>query len=115
MPAYNFKAEFALLVENGSKRQTIRKKRKRPTQVGDILYLYTGMRTKRCRSLGKAICLAADSISIGRDQIILAGRELELTEAISLYRDDGFSCLAEFLGFFEELYGLPFEGILLKW
>lgn len=115
MPAYNFKVEFASLVESGYKRQTIRKKRKRPTQIGDILYLYTGMRTRGCRGLGKAICLNADSITIDRDSIIVAGRELGFAETLGLYRNDGFPCLTEFFGFFESLYGLPFEGVLLKW
>jgi hypothetical protein len=41
MPAYNFKSEFARAVELGTKRQTIRRRRKRPTKVG-----YNGLRAR---------------------------------------------------------------------
>ena len=66
MPALNFKAEFAPLVESGEKRQTIRKLRKdgRDPKVGDALYLYTGMRTKKCRKLGIAPCESVQPIEI---------------------------------------------------
>jgi len=39
-----------------SKRQTIRKLRKRPIKVGDKLYLFWKLRTKQCERLGEAIC-----------------------------------------------------------
>jgi len=64
MPAYNFKERFAADVESGKKRQTIRRKRKRPTKPGDVLYLYVGMRTKRCRKLREAPCESVVSILI---------------------------------------------------
>jgi hypothetical protein len=44
MPALDFQARFAPLVESGEKRQTIRKRRKRPIGVGQTLYLWTGQR-----------------------------------------------------------------------
>ena len=39
---------------DGSKTQTIRKPRKHPIKVGDKLYIYWKLRTKRCKKLGEA-------------------------------------------------------------
>lgn len=62
MVAFNFKACFAGDVESGKKTQTIRANKR--CKAGDILQLYTGQRTKSCRKLGDAVCIAVDSISI---------------------------------------------------
>jgi len=40
---------------NGTKTQTIRKPRKHPIKVGDILHIYWKLRTKQCQKLGEAI------------------------------------------------------------
>jgi hypothetical protein len=39
---------------DGSKTQTIRKLRKHPLKVGDILHIYWKLRTKECEKLGDA-------------------------------------------------------------
>ena len=57
MPAYSFKKQFAAAVKDGSKTQTIRKKRKkRPTVVGDKIILYTGTGEGTCRWTKCAYC-----------------------------------------------------------
>ena len=56
MAALNFQKQFAPDVESGIKLQTIRAKRKNPIKEGETLYLYTGMRTKKCRKLGEVKC-----------------------------------------------------------
>ena len=53
MPALNFSAQFAGLVESGRKTQTIRRRRKTPINSGAPIYLYAGQRTKACRKLGE--------------------------------------------------------------
>jgi hypothetical protein len=118
MPAYNFKDRFAHLVESGEKRQTIRRLRKRGNpKPGDLLQLYTGMRTKLCRRLRPdEECIATEPITIGScSMIIIQGRFLDFSEADSFARADGFGDIPEFVDFFEENYGLPFSGILIKW
>ena len=115
MPAYNFKREFAPAVESGQKRQTIRKKRKRPTRVGETLYLYTGMRTKGCRKLKETTCTASEPIYIDINHIFVGEHELNRGEEIQLAKDDGFDSHAAFMQFFENHYGLPFKGVLIKW
>lgn len=115
MPAYNFKSKFAPLVECGKKRQTIRKPRKTPTKPGQWLKLYTGMRTKKCRLLGEAICTKVTPIKIHQQFVSLDGRNLAIEELIYLARVDGFTTPVEFLLFFEKTYGLPVEMELIEW
>jgi len=116
MPAYNFKKQFAPLVEQGIKRSTIRQPRKRPTCPGDTLSLYTGMRTKECRLLREETCKSVQQVHITAEaEIFIAGCQLRADEAYDLANGDGFPTLLEFLFFFRNEYGLPFEGELIKW
>ena len=118
MPAYNFQERFAPDIESGKKRQTIRPERKRPTKPGDTLYLYTGMRTKRCRKLREATCLSVQPIKIEDTFFIrLNGKVLGVPEMSDLARADGFASLSEFYDFCEEHYGIPYdvELELIRW
>lgn len=115
MPAYNFKQRFAEAVEAGTKRQTIRRPRKRPTRQGDRLRLYTGMRTKGCRLLREVTCTRVVPVRVGKDCVRLDGRALDFVEASLLAIADGFINLVLFYEFFERLYGLPVELELIEW
>jgi len=116
LPAISFSKQFADAVESGAKRQTIRRKRKRPTKAGDTLHLYTGMRTKACQKLRKVTCRSVTNIVIHPGLIVmLNGRSLTWIEANELARGDGFGGLIEFHYFFDKRYGLPFEGVLIEW
>ena len=117
MPAINFQERFADLVEDHEKRQTIRPERKRPIVLSDILYLYTGMRTKRCRKLRTAVCLGTRTITITMDAVIFEecywwglGRFVG-----ALANADGFDSWSEMRDWFDKRYGLPFEGVLITW
>ena len=122
MPALNFQARFAPLVENGEKRQTIRayRKDKHDPKPGDTLYLYTGMRSKACRKIGEARCKKVYEITLCeryRDPSIgtlMAGSGLP-GSIDSLARLDGFKNPTEMFDWFEKTHGLPFEGLLIKW
>jgi len=120
MPALNFKAQFADAVESGMKRQTIRATRKRPINVGDKLYLYTGMRTKQCRKLGEAVCRAAVPLTMQLHagdfyRFKLAGRVMTTFEKDSLALADGFRDFDRLAAWFEQTHGLPFEGQVIRW
>lgn len=124
MPALNFKTRFANLVVLGLKPHTIRAPRKVPLKVGDILYLYTGMRTKACRRLAVARCSAVSPIQITSRQ-----RRVNVCEGAQLYpvgtlsRDwigtlavrDGFDSPDEFFAFFDQPRGRSFFGSLIEW
>ena len=51
MPAISFSAFKGKLL-SGEKCQTIRRPRKRPLKVGDVLHVFWRMRTKKCEKLG---------------------------------------------------------------
>jgi hypothetical protein len=117
MPAYNFQERWADDVEAGRKRQTIRPKRKHPTQVGDMLYLYTGMRTKRCRKLRETECLSVEPIEIHPQYIKLNGIIFNMAGMRDLAHADGFDGLGDFYDFFRARYGVPHdvELELIRW
>lgn len=116
MVAYNFQARFADAVENGLKRQTIRARgKRRHAKPGDAIQLYTGMRTKSCRKLGDATCLASVAIVIDRNALIIAGTSVYGWHRTCRARDDGFDSFDSMVDWFEQTHGLPFRGELIKW
>lgn len=64
MVAYSFKQRFVAPILAGTKRQTIRADRKRHARPGEQLQLYTGMRTKQCKLIGRAECIDVVKITI---------------------------------------------------
>lgn len=114
MPLLGFKKQFAHLVENGTKRQTIRG---RAPQVGEKLYLYTGLRTKQCRKLGEAICKSVEEITIDYNGINVSGKWLSESERNALAQADGFSGFYHMKEYFQKTHGLKdgFSGLLIKW
>ena len=121
MPAYNFKKQFADMVESGEKLQTVRKPRKRPTVPGDTLQLYTGMRTKKCKLLAIGKCRAVVNIKIHEE----ANRYYLYDSDTPNYKGgwpagrfikgEGFSSWDEMIEFFRSHYGLPFRGEIIYW
>lgn len=119
MVAYNFQPQFAEAVRNGTKLQTIRPHGKRKhAEAGDQLQLYTGMRTKACRLLRRAVCVETQTLMIMEEGVILTDLgEHWITgaalEALSLR--DGFESWLEMRDWFKARYGLPFNGHLIRW
>lgn len=128
MSAYNFKKEFAPLVESGQKRQTIRAiGKRRHARPGDRLQLYTGQRTKVCRKLilPDPVCISVHAVYMfkiierRRDkhayQLYLDGELISWHEVPEIANADGFENSTEFFNFFEDVHGMPFRGVLIKW
>lgn len=119
MPAISFKQKFAEAIESGAKTQTIRQVWKRPIEVGDTLYLYSGMRTENCQKLKVVKCTGVETIKISDPlaftPIKVDGIEISLEEAGALARADGFKDLVSMIDFFKDNYGLPFEGVIIYW
>lgn len=124
MPALNYHARFAPLVESGEKLQTIRATRKVSIVAGDTLYHYTGMRTQACRRLGVSTCKSANQIDIIRrhDQRYVflqdcpggGQRRLLTIEVVALAQADGFPDVDAFYAWFIANTG-HFTGHLIKW
>jgi len=115
MPAINFKRKFTAPVASGKKRQTIRKRRKRPILKGDTLYLYSGMRTKQVLKLRDAKCIAVLPIVITKSLVTLDSKVLNIGEIDRLAKLDGFTTTEAFFQFFSDNYDFPFTGEVIKW
>ena len=119
MPLIHFQQRFAQAVVSGTKRQTIRKARKRPIKPGDKLIL-AAWRGKPYRStvrrLRVATCSSVCPITInGTRDIEINGRPANLIRVGKLAVADGFRCISEMVDWFEEVHGLPFEGVIIRW
>lgn len=122
MPALTFQKRFAAAVEAGRKRQTVRRARKRPIRPGDRLVLYTGMRTKHCRRLGKAVCRTVEPVLISANgafvvpgEVRLSGRPLGAAELDEFIAADGFDSHLDFFDWFGRHYGQTFYGVVIRW
>lgn len=115
MPLLGFKKEFADAVERGEKLQTIRalRKDKRDPKPGQILYLYTGLRTKQCRKLGERTCTSSQPVTIANAGITLGPRWV--LDLHTFAEADGFKNIEDLYAFFKKTHGLPFHGVLIKW
>lgn len=113
MVAINFQERFAYAVGMGQKNQTIRRKAR--CKPNDDLQLYTGQRTKRCQKIRDAMCIDVRPVTIDRDTLTVDGAVLFPDSANDFARADGFDHYDQMLEFFERLYGLPFEGVVIEW
>lgn len=109
MPAYNFQKQFVPMIVDGQKPHTIRKRRKHPTKVGDVLMLFTGMRTKSCRQFAEAVCVKVEPVVIWVDIKALTksytGQAFSKEKVKEIALNDGFDSVDSFFAFFE-LYKL---------
>lgn len=118
------KISFAAFWEkNGSvvpKRQTIRAFRKdnKNPSAGDVLYLYTGMRTKQCKKLGEVTCKNTTEVTIEKHGLqfpLLSADEAPNMTLDQFAKMDGFSNWQEMAEWFDKTHGLPFTGLLISW
>lgn len=113
-----FKSQFAPLVRNGSKRQTIRPLSKRPPRAGDS-ESWREWSGKPYRSktieLAQVKLLAVHPITI--DELlcgivcIMNGCVLYAFEFDKIAREDGFKDRIELVEWFKAQHGLPFTGV----
>lgn len=103
MPALGFQKQFVPMIEDGTKHHTIRRKRKNPIKVGDVLYLYTGMRTKLCWLVKESVCASVVPVVIYPDlgRVVLDGKMLSLDDTLRFAVRDGFANQMDFFRFFE--------------
>lgn len=130
MVALNFKEQFADDVEEGRKRRSIRAPRKdgRLPKKGEPAYLFTGMRTKKCRRLGESVVARVRMVEIDYTGVKIEGRALYAGDAPAYQggpdpesydgdfaRADGFDSFSDMADWFKKQHGLPFIGNLIEW
>lgn len=119
MTTLMFQQLFAPRVKDGSKRQTIRPKRKRPIKPGSMLSLreWEGLpyRSKQ-RELNHGPCLRVSDIEITEGYIKIDGELLGSPGAYAPFAwKDGFASITEMVDWFLKNHGLPFHGDLIEW
>ncbi len=114
MVAYNFQKQFIGAIEDRAKMQTVRADRKNGhAQPGQTLQLYYGMRTKQCRLIARAVCLANYHVEIDEEQTTVDfSWKFENDYFASL---DGFDSGDQMLVWFKNNHTLPFTGRLIIW
>ncbi len=119
MAVLMFKDFLAPKVEDGSKRHTVRPRRKRPIKPGDSLSLrrWAGKayRSKQI-TLREAVCKAVKPIRVTvNKQLYIDGQRVPRADADKFARADGLSAFWELADFLRKEHGLPFEGEVISW
>lgn len=126
MVAYNFKPSFAPRIIDRTKQQTVRHAgKKRHARPGELVQLYTGLRTRAAQKIiDDPMCVAVDHIIIPVDAsfhhrvgtIEINGAPLELEAAAAFAIADGFPDLMHFGRFWLLTHGEGrFEGVVVRW
>ncbi len=121
MVAYSFKQQFRKPILAGTKQQTIRAERKRHARLGEQLQLYTGMRTRQCRIIGRAVCSSVVPVTIGISEGWIMGSNGDRVTDPDLLAffamRDGFPEWPEMLAFWQREHpGLAvFSGVVIAW
>ncbi|WP_421793434.1 ASCH domain-containing protein [Hydrocarboniphaga effusa] len=118
MPSLSFQKRFCTRVEAGEKTHSIRPKRKHPEQwmPGRYVHLFFAMRTQYCRKLGVGVITQLQDVWIFADHVEIDDRVIdEVDELDAFARADGFESWDDFIPFFREFYGLPWNGDLIRW
>ncbi len=124
MVAYSFKKQFADPIRFGMKTQTIRSKRTRHARPGEVLQLFTGMRTAHCLKICEDVrCTEVTEIEIifdaeGEIETIWSdGAVMPDVDAFAVL--DGFTDASEMAAFWRKENGTApnsvFRGVLIEW
>src|SRR5580700_1041388 len=110
-----FQRRFALKIIEREKNNTMRRTRKRPIKVGDVLSLRC-WKDKPYRSgqdlLRDTVCTGISEITITATNIIADSPRLMGMLKDDFARSDGFADFAEMRDWFQKVHGLPFTGTL---
>lgn len=113
-----FKPQFAPLVEQGTKLQTVRRATKRMPAPGDKISLraWTGKpyRSKQ-RILREAIVRDVDEVRITEGGVRIGICDLVMISLEAFAQNDGFQDWASMRAWFAREHGLPFDGVLIQW
>lgn len=120
MPAINFQTQFAPKILDGTKVFTLRALRKdrRDPKMGDRLYLFTAMRTKKCRKIAEQPCRFAAMILLSHRSITIPGLAILTNEQQmeAFARLDGFGNYHAFCQFHEIKAGMTTKSMrLIAW
>lgn len=122
MVAYSCQKRFEAHIEQGFKTHTIRAVgKRRHARVGERIQLYVGMRTRQCRLIMVATCVAVQDCRLVFEashlvRATIGGRAVEDVDAFAI--SDGFLGANEMGRFWADQHGLRdgiFDGLLIEW
>lgn len=122
MVAYSFNPRFIVPIRSGRKHQTIRLPRKRHARPGEMIQIYSGMRTKNCQKIiadprctaVRLIRLEIDTRSLG---VEIEGIRLRGPDILKFAVADGFDTVYDMAAFWADHHPdvRNFEGVLIQW
>lgn len=122
MVAYSFQPRFAEPILEGTKGGTIRGRRKRHARPGELIQLYTGMRSANCRLITRKRCGAVEPITLvlgATPRVIIGGvdRGSSGRALMAFARFDGFPGWFELVNFWqlEHAETERFDGWHIRW
>lgn len=121
MTAYSFNKQFIGPMLAGIKCQTIRPiGKRRHARVGAELQLYTAMRTKYCRLIGRATCVSCCNVVLDfpDNSVTIYGVRWTGWENLEPFaRSDGFDGWLMMREFWREHHADKpvFAGVLIRW
>ena len=127
MVAYSFQRRFATPIKLGLKTQTIRGPRNRHARPGELIQLYTGLRTKAAAKIcSDTRCVRVDPIilrfspALGSAPVLLNAVEIDgfkITDLDHFARLDGFKGRRDMSLFWVQQHGpmAEFHGVLIIW
>ena len=123
MVAYSFQKRFGPPIKAHTKTGTIRGDRKRHARPGEMLQLYTGMRTKHCEKIiDDPVCTAVLPLVIERNRfgVIKAIEQAGtwITDLDAFAQADGFVSIKDMEGFWKQNHGVQyplFSGFHILW
>ena len=120
MVSFNFQAAFVSKIESGEKLQTIRASQR--CTPGQIMHLYTGLRTKQCRLIMAKPCLKSIPVCIRPEGVDLISPAHSYfmpgsgEKADRFARNDGFASFDAMFDWFHDQYGKErFYGFVHQW
>lgn len=134
MALYGYKEMFVPMIWDGTKGHTIRGDRKdgRLPKPGEKIYMYVGLRTKKCYKIGEAICKGVCKIQIteklikifdplGINYVTLVGQTADRLAWSDGFRPEGFTTFHNsgafnlMISFWKKNNELPFTGRIIYW
>ena len=124
MVAYSFQRRFKDPIYRGVKRQTVRADRKRHARPGEMLQLFTGMRTRQCaKIIDDQRCTAVLPVEIRFDpasgivNILTGGVPVRSLDDFAVR--DGFTDIQDMSAFWNQQHDIQpggvFCGVVIEW
>ena len=114
MVAFNFHPEFVGAIQRETKVQTIRVRRR--CAPGDVMHLFTGMRTKSCVRLADRTCEVVDYVHLAPGGLTFGNTAKHPRDIDEFAQLDGFPTFEAMLAWLQRAHGTEhILGTVHRW